>query len=47
MRGAAPAAISGEPGSEITRLKRELDRTLMERDVLAKRAIGICAEVPT
>ena len=31
--------------SEITRLKRELDRTRMERDVL-KKAIGIFAEVP-
>jgi transposase len=30
---------------EITRLKRELDRTRMERDVL-KKAIGIFAEAP-
>ena len=34
-----------DQASEITRLKRELDRTRMERDVLEK-AIGIFAEVP-
>ena len=34
-----------DQASEITRLKRELDRTRMERDVL-KNAIGIFAEVP-
>lgn len=34
-----------DQASEITRLKRELDRTRMERDVL-KKAIGIFAEVP-
>lgn len=49
LRGAAPNASPlpspADQASEITRLKRELDRTRMERDVLAK-AIGICAEVP-
>ena len=34
-----------DQASEITRLKRELDRARMERDVL-KKAIGIFAEVP-
>ena len=34
-----------QQASEITRLKRELDRTRTERDVL-KKAIGIFAEVP-
>ena len=34
-----------DQASEITRLRRELDRTRMERDVL-KKAIGIFAEVP-
>ena len=36
---------SADQASEIVRLKRELDRTRMERDVL-KKAIGIFAEVP-
>jgi transposase len=31
--------------AEIARLKRELERTRMERDILQK-AVGICAEVP-
>ena len=49
-RAASPAGLSPLPSladqsSEITRLKRELDRTRMERDVL-KKAIGIFAEVP-
>ena len=51
-RGGTAATPSGLPvpspadqASEITRLKRELDRTRMERDVL-KKAIGIFAEVP-
>lgn len=53
--GTARSRASASPGlsmpspadqaSEITRLKRELDRTRMERDVL-KKAIGIFAEVP-
>jgi len=34
-----------DQAAQITRLKRELDRTRMERDVL-KKAIGIFAEVP-
>lgn len=48
----APAAPTGSPmrspadlASENAKLKRELDRVKMERDVL-KRAIGIFAEVP-
>ena len=48
--GATVSTTSAMPSpadqaSEITRLKRELDRTRMERDVL-KKAIGIFAEVP-
>lgn len=47
---AASPSVSGLPSpadqaSEITRLRRELDRTRMERDVL-KKAIGIFAEAP-
>jgi transposase len=41
----SPMPSPADQASEITRLKRELDRTRMERDVL-KRAIGIFAEVP-
>jgi transposase len=48
-RGATPSVSpipsAADQSSEITRLKRELDRTRMERDVL-KKAIGIFAEVP-
>ena len=48
-RVAAPGVSAlpspADQASEITRLKRELDRTRMERDVL-KKAIGIFAEVP-
>ena len=49
-RAAAPLGPPAMPSpadqaSEITRLKRELDRMRMERDVL-KKAIGIFAEVP-
>ena len=40
-----PLPSPADQASEITRLKRELDRTRMERDVL-KKAIGIFAEVP-
>lgn len=43
--GALPMVSPADQASEITRLKRELDRTRMERDVL-KKAIGIFAEVP-
>lgn len=43
--GAPPLPSPADQASEITRLKRELDRTRMERDVL-KKAIGIFAEVP-
>lgn len=41
----APIPSPADQASEITRLRRELDRTRMERDVL-KKAIGIFAEVP-
>jgi transposase len=41
----SPLPSPADQSSEITRLKRELDRTRMERDVL-KKAIGIFAEVP-
>ena len=34
-----------DQAAEIARLRRELDRTRMERDIL-KKAIGIFAEVP-
>ena len=42
---ASPVASPADQAAEITRLRRELDRTRMERDVL-KKAIGIFAEVP-
>jgi transposase len=41
----SPLPTPADQASEITRLRRELDRTRMERDVL-KKAIGIFAEVP-
>ena len=41
----SPLPSPADQASEITRLRRELDRTRMERDVL-KKAIGIFAEVP-
>lgn len=51
-RAATPGAVSVSPlpspsdhAAENARLKRELDRTRMERDIL-KKAIGIFAEVP-
>jgi transposase len=48
-RAATPSVLPlrspADQSSEITRLKRELDRTRMERDVL-KKAIGIFAEAP-
>jgi transposase len=40
-----PIASPADQAAEIARLRRELDRTRMERDVL-KKAIGIFAEVP-
>ena len=43
--GVASLPSPADQASEIIRLKRELDRTRMERDVL-KKAIGIFAEVP-
>ena len=48
LPGAAPASPVASPSdqaAEIARLRRELDRTRMERDVL-KKAIGIFAEMP-
>ncbi|WP_442873120.1 transposase [Aurantimonas sp. A3-2-R12] len=41
----SPMPSPADQAAQITRLKRELDRTRMERDVL-KKAIGIFAEVP-
>jgi transposase len=42
---ASPMASPADQAAEIARLRRELDRTRMERDVL-KKAIGIFAEMP-
>ena len=42
---ASPMASPSDQAAEIARLRRELDRTRMERDVL-KKAIGIFAEMP-
>ena len=41
---ASPLTSPADQAAEIARLRRELDRTRMERDVL-KKAIGIFAEV--
>jgi len=41
----SPVASPSDQSAEIARLRRELDRTRMERDVL-KKAIGIFAEMP-
>jgi len=41
----SPMPSPADQASEITRLRRELDRMRLERDVL-KKAIGIFAEVP-
>jgi transposase len=38
-------ASPADQAAEIARLKRELERARMERDIL-KKAVGICAEVP-
>jgi transposase len=38
-------ASPADQASEIARLRRELDRARMERDIL-KKAVGIFAEVP-
>ena len=46
--GSIPASLVASPSdqaAEVARLRRELDRTRMERDVL-KKAIGIFAEMP-
>ena len=45
VRSRAEMPSPADQASEITRLKRALDRTRMERDIL-KKAIGIFAEVP-
>ena len=42
---ASPVASPSDQAAEIARLRRELDRTRMKRDVL-KNAIGIFAEMP-
>ena len=42
---ASPVASPSDQAAEIARLRRELDRARMERDVL-KKAIGIFAEMP-
>ena len=42
---ASPGMSASDQAAEIARLRRELDRTRMERDVL-KKAIGIFAEMP-
>ena len=44
-QGASPMTSPADQAAEIARLRRELDRTRMERDVL-KKAIGISAEMP-
>lgn len=42
----ASATVSpADHAAENVRLKRELERTRMERDIL-KKAVGICAEMP-
>jgi len=41
----APMPSPADQAAEIARLRRELERTSMERDIL-KKAVGICAEVP-
>lgn len=43
--GSASMTSPADQAAEIARLRRELDRTRMERDVL-KKAIGIFAEMP-
>jgi len=43
--GAPQLPSPADQAAEIARLKRDLDRTRMERDIL-KKAIGIFAEVP-
>lgn len=40
-----PVASPSDQAAEIARLRRELDRTRMERDVLEK-AIGLFAQMP-
>lgn len=44
-RACEPGSVPSDQAAEIARLRRELDRTRMERDVL-KKAIGIFAEMP-
>ncbi len=45
LAAATAMPLPADQASEIARLRRELERTRMERDVL-KKAIGIFAEVP-
>ena len=45
VASANSVASPSDQAAEIARLRRELDRTRMERDVL-KKAIGIFAEMP-
>jgi transposase len=45
LASTAAAMSPADQAAEIARLRRELERTRMERDVL-KKAIGIFAEVP-
>lgn len=42
---ASPVASASDRAAGIVRLRRELDRARMERDVL-KKAIGVFAEMP-
>lgn len=41
----AASPLPADQASEIAKLRRELDRTRMERDIL-KKAVGIFAEMP-
>ena len=50
--GSAPAAAAGPAGpspadqaAEVARLRRELERTRMERDI-SEKAVGIVSELP-
>lgn len=45
LLGTGAIASPADQAAEIARLKRELERARMERDIL-KKAVGICAEVP-
>ena len=45
QRPVSPMASPADQASEIARLRRELDRARMERDILRK-AVGIFVEMP-